>query len=426
MDIANLEQLKDISSLSRALRKSEQPEILIRSQSAQTLYMLINYEGLGATPEIIEAATVEQTRLLLDFDIWNGENLTEEKIWNWLEISSEDDELPILNKIVNSLDLKIVAYLINKYVEAVQNDEPTEAPPGPLFYTPDKGHTWIRVTHEDERSHFLMSKLLAYLFESNTDVFYQLLATQAVSTCSLLEHEAEKDRARRLAAEGFPEREVAFEMTSFMSVTDALKELSENLPSQVANEIVFSEALVRLSQNLEPLTSLLAQSQNLESDLSEICMLINSCLIRFGIELSDLERASFLAAQVHGAINIGLEVLCKRSSFGPAQIASRVGFRIPFRVGLTQLIDLSKTSRKYEAKLKTNSIEAETATTALFELLQKPFPCIPAQLSKIREDFEISTPGLSEGEETTLQTLNAKATPFRFLAEIEEIKARLN
>ena len=391
------------------------PEAILKELPAQTLYQVVRYNGLESSIELIESAGVEQIRLLLDFDLWTPDGLDEEKFWDWLELTSEEDELLILQKIVGSLDLKIVALLINRYLEIRQNEEATDSAPGPLFFTPDKGLTWIRVLCEDQRQHFLMSKLLAFLFETNADVFYQLLSTKVMTTPAVLEEEALSDRNKRLSAEGLPNLEFASEVTAFLSVSDALKILTENTSATPDLEVVIVEALARLSDSIEPLTSALTELPRLEEALSELTLIINSTLVRFRSKLSDNDTLLFMASQTQGALNLGLDLLSRRSGISAAQILDKVGLQVPFRLGLTQILDTAKIARKYEKKLSDSGIEIEAATRALLDLLNKPFPCIPAAISQHKNDYAIA-----EGD-----SLNVRPEPFRYYSEIEMLKKQL-
>lgn len=414
MEIRTLKQLRDLSSLSRAIFQADVPEALLNELPAQTLYQVVCYNGLESSVELIESAGLEQIRLLLDFDLWNQDGLDEEKLWSWIELTSEEDELLILQKIVSSLDLKIVALLINRYLEIRQNEEATDTPPGPLFYTPDKGLTWIRVLCDQQRQHFLMSKLLAFLFESNPDLFYQLLSTKVMTTPAVLEEEALNDRNKRLSSEGLPNIEFAAEVSAFLSVAEALEIIAKHNQPTVNHDIVIVEALARLSDGIEPLSSALAEQKNIEEILSELTLIVNSSFVRFGVKFSDNEQQMFMASQAQGALNIGLDLLSRKSALNPAQIIAKVGLQIPFRVGLTQLLDLSKWARRYEKKMLGEGIEIAEPTKALLNLVMRPFPCIPATLSQLKNDYAI------DGE----NSLDVRAEPFRFFQEVENLKSR--
>lgn len=414
MDIINLDQLRDLPTLSRAIFQANISEETIRSLPSQTLYQVLRYNGLESSLEIIEAASLEQTRSLLDFDLWSANAFNEDQIWNWLELSSEDDELSILQKVVSSLDLKLVALLIARYLEVQQNEEPTDRAPGPLFYTPDRGLTWIRVLCEDQRKHFLMSKLLAFLFESNADVFYQLLATKAVATPAMLEEEATLDRRKRLAAEGLPDEDLTAQATGFLSVQDALQQITVNDYVETKRDTIVIESLVRISDTLEPLTSALKATKRVEENLSELTLLVNACLLRFSANFSDTDQTTFLAVQTQGALNLGLDLLVRRSGISSEQIIDKVGLQVPFRVGLTQILDVAKKAKQYEKDLTAQGIEIDQPTRLLLDHLYKPFPSIPSALSQHRSDYQI------EGD-----LLATRPEPFRYFGEIEQLNANL-
>ena len=149
-------------------------------------------------------ASLEQCRLLSDFDLWNGDSLNEAALWEWLALTDEVESLELLQKLVKFVDLKLFAILFGKYIEVKIFDDPTEQPPGEGFHTPDRGATWIGIKTEDPDKHFLLARLLALIFESSAELFYQLISIVTVATASMLEEESYQERMKRLAAEGNP------------------------------------------------------------------------------------------------------------------------------------------------------------------------------------------------------------------------------
>jgi hypothetical protein len=170
--------------------------------------MVVKSTGLQSSSDIIMMASMEQCRLLTDFDLWTGDTLHEEALWEWLALTDETESLELLQRFIKIVDLKLLAVLIEKYVEVKVFEEPTDQPPGAGFHTPDKGHTWIGIATEDADKHFLLARLLALIFESSAELFYQLISIVSVATTSMLEEESYQERQKRLAAEGVPEPEV--------------------------------------------------------------------------------------------------------------------------------------------------------------------------------------------------------------------------
>ena len=72
------------------------PEQVVRQLPAQSLYMVVKSTGLQSSSDIIMMASMEQCRLLTDFDLWAGDTLNEEALWEWLALTDETESLELL------------------------------------------------------------------------------------------------------------------------------------------------------------------------------------------------------------------------------------------------------------------------------------------------------------------------------------------
>ena len=195
--------------LHKAIFDSEAPEQVIRQLPAQALFMVVRHLGLSGAADIIALASIEQVRLLSDFDLWNRDTINEDHVWEWLALTDETESLDLLQKVVKCVDLKVLSVMLSRYTDVQIFSEPTDLPPGPGFHTPDKGFTWVGITVQDADQHFLLARLLALIFETSAELYYQLLSIPSVATVSMLEEESFVERSKRLAAEGIPEPELS-------------------------------------------------------------------------------------------------------------------------------------------------------------------------------------------------------------------------
>ena len=83
----------------------------------------------------------------------------------YVPLRLEVERLEFLQRLLKVVDFKLLGLLVERHVDHRVFEEPTDIPPGPHFYTPDKGYTWLRVTLEDATRHFLFSRLLALIFD---------------------------------------------------------------------------------------------------------------------------------------------------------------------------------------------------------------------------------------------------------------------
>lgn len=363
--------------LYKAIFEAEAPEQIVRQLPVQSLFMVIKQAGLSSCGDIIAMASLEQCRLLTDLDLWRGDVLNEEAFWEWLALTDEADSLEVLQKVLKCIDLKLVAVLIGKYVETRVFEEPTDQPPGPGFYTPDKGSTWIGITLENEDHHFLLARLLAMIFETNTELFYQLLATPSVATVSMLEEESYQERTKRLAAEGVPEPEVAAALHAPYALSDALSDLHERRTYKVIEDVRPVEPLLYEARASKLFAELLRRTEDHEILEMEFTYLLNGAVVRFGVDFSEQELVLQLCEKMKGAINLALEKLVKGSDRTVHEVYQVLGLEKLYRLGLTELMSLRGQARKVSLEDAEKFRDSDPVLFSIVACAREAFPCAP-------------------------------------------------
>lgn len=364
--------------LYKAIFEAEAPEQMVRQLPVQSLFMVIKQAGLASCSDVISMASLEQCRLLTDLDLWHGDTLNEEAFWEWLALTDEGDSLEVLQKVLKCVDLKLVAILISKYVEMRVFEEPTDQPPGPGFYTPDKGSSWIGITVENENHHFLLARLLAMIFETNTELFYQLLATPAVATVSMLEEESYQERTKRLAAEGVPEPEVAAALHAPYSLSEALGDLHERRMHKVIEDVRPVEPLLYEARASKLFAELLRRAEDHEVVEMEFTYLLNGSVVRFGLDFSDQDQVLGMCERIKGAINLALEKLVKGSDRTVHDVYQVLGLEKLYRLGLTDILSLRAQARKVSLEAAEAIREKDPVLFSIIACAREPFPCVPA------------------------------------------------
>lgn len=363
--------------LYKAIFEAEAPEQMVRQLPVQSLFMVMKHAGLSSCADLITMASLEQCRLLTDLDLWHGDTLNEEAFWDWLALTDEGDSLEVLQKLLKCIDLKLVAILISKYVETRVFEEPTDQPPGPGFHTPDKGSTWIGINTENENQHFLLARLLAMIFETNTELFYQLLATPSVATVSMLEEESYQERTKRLAAEGVPEPEIAATVHAPYSFKEALADLHERRMHKVIEDVRSVEPLLYEARSSKLFAELLRRAEDHEVVEMEFTYLLNAAVVRFGVDFSDQERVLEMCERIKGAINLALEKLVKDSDRTVHEVYQVLGLGKLYRLGLTDILSLRAQARKISLEAAESIREQDPVLFSIVACAREPFPCAP-------------------------------------------------
>jgi hypothetical protein len=398
---------------------AESPEQVVRQLPAQTLFMVVKDAGLNAASELLSMASLEQTKLLTDFDLWSGDTLNEEALWEWLALTDDTDSLELLQKFIKIVDLKLLAILIGKYVEVKVFEEPTEQPPGPGFHTPDKGFTWIGISMESADKHFLLARLLALIFESSAELFYQLISVVTVATVSMLEEESYQERMKRLAAEGIPEPEVAAAIHAPYSMAEARVELGASFERKPVEDLRAIEPLLYESRATKLLAELVRDVSDREELETEFTYIMNGAVVRWGIDFCNQESVVDLAERVKGAINIGLEKISRELSTMPVESYKKLGLGKLYRLGVTELLALRSKARKFQLDSLGSLSESEPALFTTVACAREAFPVMPIFLN---DDGSIEREGESlQSGQRPFSSMHGVETVLSMLAKVSEL-----
>lgn len=403
-------------TLARRIFRGELSAQEINELPAQSLYMAAKQAGLASTADLIKDLSKEQRAIFLDLDLWRIDRFHEDNIWEWLSLPDQGNDLTLLKKLLQAIDLKLVALFLGRYVTTEVVEEATDHPPGPNFYTPDKGRTWVMIETEDSSKHFLLSRLLAFIFEDDPGLFYNLLSLAQTISPSALEEESYQERKRRLQGEAIPDDELAYEVNTPLSEQSALQEIKSKTKHTVAIKIPVVEPLIYDSLTLNPLGSLLAEAANRDELEAEITMLLNSAIVRWSVDFCEQSDVLQIAQKVKGALNIGLEICLHSCSESALTVYEVLGLQKIYRVALGKLFDL----RKSAAVKVSGPAKTMVATDPLLEILtatSQPFPEMPAFLrpdGSYLEEAGVLLPGRKaiEKNEELMRLFSIVGTPL--------------
>lgn len=362
------------SSLIKQIYDAENPVAFTRGIPAQRLFLAVKERGLESSIEILEMASREQFQLMLDFDLWSYDSFEESQIWSWLELTDSTEDLTILQKVLHSLDPKLIALLISRYLEVIVMEEATEQPPADGFHTPDKGATWMRSTIEDEHQDFLFKRLLAMIFETSAELFYQLINIPSVSTQTVIEEESYQEKNKRLLAEGFPDDEWAAELNAPLPIVKAIQKIQHKEIVGSVGDLHSVPAFSHSHSIPQPLKGFLQEVGQTEETQQEMTLICNSALIHFRIPTWEQEQVSTTLEQVRGALNIGLTALKSMTEASSQDLIESLGMRGIYQVGLSRLYTLRNRARRVSEE----QCRGEPTLLTLLEGLQQRIPMLPA------------------------------------------------
>ena len=421
------ELLSSVLPLSpRALRKAifdaANPEHVARSLPAQALYLLVRDAGVTSSLELLALADEEQFRTMLDLDLWRADELNEDCVWEWLALVEEQDDFSVLQKVLKTIDLKLVGMILASYVEVIIFDDGNDQPPHAGFYTPDKGFTWLHVNIQDPDKHFLLTRFLALIFETSRELFYQLLSISSVSTRTSLEEDSYQERNKRLEAYGVPNTEFAHELFAALPVAELNKKLAdEALPFDLRVFDIRPVPILHHSvSSLEPLDAVFRAA--LSGVEEEFTLLANAMLVLFKIDFSDRDAVERLTKQLLGAINLGLERGVEgHPSTDAIELVKRVGLRPFAQCGMTLLLSLRKKALNLSAE-QIKQIDPQTGEFLVIAGAREYPPLIPDAWQS-NGSFEIIN-GRIERDYRAFQHSSEYTSVFAFI-EAELLKPEL-
>lgn len=391
------------SQFFRSLLDSENLEQVIRDLPASALHIVCRRAGLSSAIELLEISSEEQIRLVLDLDLWAKDRFAEERVWEWLELPDSSQSLTILRKIVRSIDLKLIGFLIQKHVSCIIREDSTDQQPGPDYYTPDNGFTWLRVEMEDSHKAFLLNRLLAQLAAMGMELLYQLLSISSVATLTVLEEDGFQEKERRLAALGFPDADTAFHLTAALSLTDALASTNQAPSTIPVGEFHPNIPLLIYTQGPEPLREILNQALHEVAVQNELTLLFNAAIVRWSVDLGDQERTEGFLEFVMGSINIGLSIASNADPERPLQeLFVHLGPSRLFRIGWGDISQLTRQARALQNSARDR--ELDPRLDALLDgLTGESFPTVPQFIIEGAKDEKLDQTPVALSSLATLE-----------------------
>jgi len=396
-------------NLAKQIFQAELPEQFIKTIPAQTLFAAVKRNGLHSSGDLIEIASIEQVRLLIDFDCWDKSYFSEESFWAWLSLPDDQDGLGLLQKIVKCVDLKLIALILSRHVLFETFEEATDNPPAPGSYTPDKGRTWITINIEDANQHFLLGRLLALLFETNADLFYQLLSITTTATASELEEESYQDKLRRISAEGIPSDEAAHQINSPISEKEVSFLILQAEEHAALVDIRAVEPLIYDTKIVQPLSSLLNDISLREDLESEITYILNAAIVCWGVDFSEYEHMLFLSEKVKGCLNLGLERALELGAPSASRAFQILGAQKLYRLGMEQLKNYRSRAKSLSQGIN-ESVPIESEVQVVLDLAKNMFPEMPKFLKQSMDDTATSS------------ELRVEAAAIEHLSELQNLR----
>ncbi len=124
---------------SDAIMNGPNPEAAIRALPGDELYYVIHETGTRDALDILVHATPGQLQVVLDFALWERDDIPPARLTEWLEVLSEAPPDKI-GEWIAGLDVELVALLLLKTssIYDLSDGDPPDEPEGTFYPTPDR------------------------------------------------------------------------------------------------------------------------------------------------------------------------------------------------------------------------------------------------------------------------------------------------
>jgi hypothetical protein len=124
---------------SEAIINSPNPEAAIRALPGDELYYIVHEAGAHDALDILVHATPAQLQVVMDFALWERDEIPPSRLAEWLEVLSEAPPEKI-GEWIGGLDVELVGLLLLKTstIYDLSDGDPPDEPEGIFYPTPDR------------------------------------------------------------------------------------------------------------------------------------------------------------------------------------------------------------------------------------------------------------------------------------------------
>jgi hypothetical protein len=297
-----------------------EPERAIRALPPDEFYYVLTELGFPEAGEVLQYASTEQVQGVLDFVLWERDELSLEHLDEWLGALVE---APTANVAawLRGLDVELVALMIRKRARVydVSLDEPPEEPEGTFFNTPDRLFVLDLLGGEDQAR--TTARLIDALYREDRNLARRLLVGLRGELDAELEELAYRWRSGRMADLGFIDFYEALEI--YREIDPASVKVDEQAPEQVRPSDRAREGDLRLPAFLaerlsgkspfaQAMSGVKAQEELAELHFALVA-LSNRALSADRVTPGDQERMAAVLARVAATLDLAVEFLARGS-----------------------------------------------------------------------------------------------------------------
>lgn len=316
----------------------------VRQLSALELDRLVDDLGTSDAMPLLESATSEQVRDLLDLNVWKSDRLDTEELLAWVyAVTTLSPE--VAGAHLRELDVETLGFLLRARTNIyLADDELPEEFAGTPYTTPD-GSFVVELLDASESSVEQLIAVIEALYVQDHEATRRLLANLMWELPSDLEQWSLRWRNARMADLGFDDAVEALRIYAYLDPQSvAAQESTADRPLQsdpdprpapdlalmlpTQGESFWAQAINKLADPLE---------RNRLS--SALLALSNLNLAADRVDPTDTEHAQRSLEHLRGRLSLGLEHLCEGAVDKAPAILGRVALMRIARLGHSLVLD---------------------------------------------------------------------------------------
>ena len=337
------------TALLRALLDDPLAPAKVAEAPGTWLHRLVCEVGLADSTELLEMATAEQVREVLDLELWQGDRLKQDDALDWFSFLSTLSE-EAAGRHLRGLDVELRGFVLLSMLRIYLVEEETtpDEPQGVVWPTPD-GWYHLEIMPRDEGDVDKVLALLDQMYRDDADATRRLLLNLMWELPAELEDWSLRWRNARLQDLGFADPVEALALYTYLdpaSVEPA--ERTADRPLSHDPEPAGKLALAEVSSTTESflsaaLAAAAAADPAEEQRLAQAMMTLgNRALAADHVELADMELARRSLKDLHWRTSLGLEHLCQGEVDRAPGVLSSVALLRVARVGHSLALDLRR------------------------------------------------------------------------------------
>jgi hypothetical protein len=317
---------------------------LTGSMEPQEFFWCVKEIGETDAIDLLQLASPEQWMFILDMELWEGWNFSQEKACQWLAYFIEGGEARI-HEFLKYLDFEFLQLFLGRElivgggIGDQENDEERLA---------DYDHSFdgvFMLTFKNPKHSQLIGSFLSMLIKLDNPLYTALMEGVKGDVDLEIEEECYRFRNGRLEDLGFPPLEEA--LAIYARVNPDSFEVQGDKKLEPAAEPNFMLPVVGNEETLLFRALPLVGSASL---IQELNYLVNSALVAEGNAMREPDEMADVLQRVFGYLNIALEKLAGADEQKAAQILAGEPLKRLFQLGFSIVLELKFTAQKVETK----------------------------------------------------------------------------